>query len=66
MSEHGDIVDRGNHAAAQMVGDAIDKVRRAAAAMPAGEPGDCELCGEWSGRLVNRACAPCRDHYRLP
>ncbi len=31
-----------------------------------GEPGECELCGEWSGRLVNGACAPCRDRYRLP
>jgi hypothetical protein len=31
-----------------------------------GAPGDCELCGEWSGRLINGACAPCRDKYRLP
>ncbi|OZI58743.1 conjugal transfer protein TraR [Bordetella genomosp. 1] len=37
-----------------------------AAAMPKGTPGDCELCGEWSGRLVNNACAPCRDRYKLP
>jgi hypothetical protein len=28
-----------------------------------GVPGDCELCGEWSGRLVDGACAPCRDRY---
>lgn len=26
-----------------------------------GTPGDCELCGEWSGRLVDGTCAPCRD-----
>lgn len=31
--------------------------------VPAGEPGECELCGEWSGRLVDGACAPCRDRY---
>ncbi len=37
-----------------------------AAAMPKGEPGDCELCGEWSARLVAGACAPCRDRYKLP
>ena len=28
-----------------------------------GKPGDCDLCGEWSGRLVRGACAPCRDKY---
>lgn len=34
--------------------------------MPVGTPGDCDLCGEWSGRLVEGACAPCRDRYKLP
>lgn len=33
---------------------------------PPGDPGDCELCGRWSGRLIGGACAPCRDKYRLP
>ena len=32
---------------------------------PAGVQGECDLCGEWSGRLVEGACAPCRDHYGL-
>jgi hypothetical protein len=36
------------------------------AGLPAGVPGECELCGEWSGRLIGAACAPCRDRYRLP
>jgi len=31
-----------------------------------GAPGDCELCGEWSGRLINATCPPCRDRYKLP
>jgi len=31
-----------------------------------GYPGDCDLCGEWSGRLVAGTCAPCRDRYKLP
>lgn len=30
-----------------------------------GKPGDCDYCGEWSGRLVKGACAPCRDKYGL-
>lgn len=40
--------------------------RNAAAAMPAGVQGDCDFCGEWSGRIVGGACAPCRDARRLP
>jgi hypothetical protein len=31
--------------------------------IPKGNPGECDLCGEWSGRLINGACAPCRDKY---
>lgn len=42
------------------------KIREAARPMPVGEPGYCDLCGEWSGRLVGGACAPCRDKYKLP
>lgn len=44
----------------------IDEVRRRAAAMPVGKQGDCDLCGEWSGRLVEGVCAPCRDLHKLP
>jgi len=39
---------------------------RKAAEMPKGKPGDCELCGEWWGRLVEGVCARCRDKYKLP
>lgn len=35
------------------------------APMPVGNPGDCEICGEWSGRLVDACCAPCRTRHRL-
>jgi len=31
-----------------------------------GVPGDCDICGYWSSRLVQGACAPCRDQYKLP
>ena len=34
--------------------------------MVKGESGECDLCGEWSGRLVNGVCAPCRDRHGLP
>ncbi len=44
----------------------IEFARKAAAQIPAGAPGDCDLCGEWTGRLVGGACAPCRDRRRLP
>lgn len=33
---------------------------------PKGKPGDCEVCGAWSGRLVQGACAQCRDKFKLP
>lgn len=44
----------------------IKEIRRRAAAIPVGKPGDCKFCGEWSGRLVNGGCAPCRDRRHLP
>lgn len=57
---------------ADIIDEAGDHIEREAAAraraagMPKGEPGDCDLCGEWSARLVGSACAPCRDRYKLP
>ena len=44
----------------------IAEVRELAARIPAGVPGECDLCGEWSGRLVKGVCAPCRDRHKLP
>lgn len=41
-------------------------VQRQAAAIVPGVPGDCWYCGEVSQRLVNSACAPCRDKRKLP
>lgn len=31
--------------------------------LPRGVEGECDLCGEWSGRLIEGLCAPCRDYY---
>jgi hypothetical protein len=42
------------------------RLREAAKPLQPGVPGDCELCGEWSGRLVRGVCAPCRDKRKLP
>lgn len=44
----------------------LKRVREQAAQIPVGNPGDCDLCGEWSGRLVDGVCAPCRDLHKLP
>ena len=44
----------------------IAEIRRKAAEIPKGKPGECERCGEPSWRLVGGACAPCRDKFKLP
>jgi len=49
----------------QLAIDARVAAIRANAQIPAGVAGECDLCGEWSGRLIGGACAPCRDKYRL-
>lgn len=43
----------------------IEKIREKAAKIPSGTPGDCNICGEESQRLVHGNCAPCRDRYGL-
>lgn len=55
---------------AQMESEAqeeADRLRRQSSEyqIPRGDPGECDMCGEWSGRLINGVCAPCRDRYRL-
>lgn len=42
-----------------------EAMRRSAKELPPGKPGECDFCGEWSGRLVNGACAHCRDRRGL-
>lgn len=56
-----DIIDIANDYAAIEAESSLAMVRRAAAAIPAGEPGECEECGEDSPRLVERLCARCRE-----
>lgn len=61
-----DQIDRANAYASAEAAAREAAVRQLAAEIPTGEPGDCDLCGEWTGRLVGGACAPCRDARRLP
>ncbi len=63
MSEVGDIIDRANDHAQAMLDAHIAAARHD---IKPGVEGECELCGEWSARLINHACAPCRDRHHLP
>ena len=45
--------------------DTANAIRAASKPLRPGVPGECDLCGEWSGRLIDAACAPCRDKHRL-
>lgn len=60
-----DIIDQANDYAAAEQARSEASARAAAADIPAGEPGDCDFCGEFFSRLVGGACGACRDHYRL-
>ena len=57
-----DEADKAQQIIEEQLQAAIDAAR---GIIPPGEPGDCDLCGEWSGRLVGGVCAPCRDRYGL-
>jgi len=63
MADEIDIAnDRAQADNERAVAEARDKARQ----IPVDNAGDCDLCGEWPGRLVGGACARCRDRYRLP
>jgi hypothetical protein len=66
MAFYVDELDRANELAEAERANGEALARRAAQLIPAGNAGECDLCGEWSGRLVRGACAPCRDKYKLP
>lgn len=66
MAIYTDVIDRANDLAQDERDHALAKIQQEAADMPHGVPGECDLCGEWSGRLVGGVCAPCRDLHRMP
>jgi hypothetical protein len=57
-----DEVDAANDQAQQRLDILIKRARKP---LQKGNPADCDLCGEWSGRLIEAVCAPCRDRYKL-
>ncbi len=61
-----DIIDQANDRAEADAERLIAIARKDAGQIPAGNAGICDMCGEWSGRLVRGACAPCRDRWQLP
>lgn len=51
---------------ADIAGDYIEKqmaqtVAATRADIDPGKPGECDICGEFSGRLIAGVCAPCRE-----
>ena len=61
----GDEADRASYFIESVVDDHVKEAMRRAAEIPIGTHGECSFCGEQSARLVNTACAPCRDRYGL-
>ena len=61
-----DEADKAQAATEPLLEADVAAIRNRAAKMPVGEPGECELCGEYSMRLVRGACARCRDKHKLP
>lgn len=58
-----DEIDAANEQVEKADARGIAIARAAAAAIPVGKKGYCVECGIHSMRLVNRWCAPCRDHF---
>lgn len=44
----------------------LTRIRKLAASIPKGHPGECLLCGDYFERLVAGNCARCRDAHNLP
>ncbi|WP_322999985.1 conjugal transfer protein TraR [Castellaniella sp.] len=61
-----DEFDRASEREQQARDAALAATRRAAAAMPKGEPGECDRCGEYFVRLVGGLCGFCRDGRARP
>ena len=61
-----DIIDIANEIIERDAELLIAQRRRLAQQIPAGTAGECDLCGEWSGRLADGVCATCRDRHSLP
>ena len=58
-----DPIDRADYFIESVIDDHVKEAMRKAAEIPKGTAGECASCGEWSIRLVDETCAPCRDRY---
>jgi len=65
VTDRGWAMDEVDLANDQVQADINATLRAARKDMKKGRPGDCDLCGEWSGRFIEGCCAPCRDRYKL-
>jgi hypothetical protein len=46
----------------QHLGNDVDVIEYRMSRAP--KQGDCDLCGKWSGNLIDAACDPCREKYK--
>jgi hypothetical protein len=60
-----DEADRADYFIESVIDDHVKEAMRKAAEIPKGNPGECDGCGEWFGRLVDGYCGRCRDRYNL-
>lgn len=60
-----DIADRANDAAEAELQRNLRNARVGEYTLPPGVPGECDLCGNDSLRLIDGACGRCRDFYKL-
>lgn len=60
------MADEADRASQEVESQTREAIRLAAKPLAKGVPGECDLCGEHSMRLVDGVCAPCRDKYKLP
>ena len=59
----GDEADRASYFIESVIDDHVKEAMLRAAEIPVGIAGECTSCGEWSMRLVDETCAPCRDKF---
>lgn len=60
-----DPIDSADYYIESVIDDHVRDAMRAAQAIPVGNPGICDFCGEHFGRLVDGACGFCRDKFKL-
>ena len=59
-----DDADRADDRIENAKADGISEASRAVAAMPVGEPGECNGCGYYFQRTVGGYCGHCRDKFK--